>query len=184
MERNYYPTDPYDRRHLQPWHHEAASVSFLASFILATEHNLSSREPGSLDWCRQTNMAYGKTTKIPWLVILPLTEDPWKKHGQLTSLPSIMSNPCRPNSAAAKTQIMKFIEIHHESLNLLEFLCFLCFLFGFLNFLKLPHWPPARTYYAARRSRSRPRCWRAGACGTPSPDGALGWPWDGHGAGH
>jgi hypothetical protein len=44
-----------------------------------------------------------------------------------------MSNPCRPNSEAAKTQIMKFIEIHHESLNLLEFLCFLCFLFGFLN---------------------------------------------------
>ena len=61
----------------------------------------------------------------------------------------------------------------------LNFCVFCVFCLAFSTWL-LPHWPPARTYYAARRSRSRPRCWRAGACGTLSPDGA-GWPWDGHG---
>lgn len=95
VERNYYPTDPYDRRHLQPWHHEAASVSFLASFILATEQEL--------DGTRESGLVVsndGKTTKIPWLVILPLTEDrdkTWAAH--IIAVDHVESLPAKQRSS-------------------------------------------------------------------------------------
>ena len=57
-------------------------------------------EPGSLDWCRQTNMAYGKTTKIPWLVILPLTEDrdkTWAAH--IIAVDHVESLPAKQRSS-------------------------------------------------------------------------------------